>query len=176
MLICFQRQHRVGLEAAKANKTGAAKMWVGVTLVLGSAFLGIKGYEYKAKFAHGIYPQSPRSRIYEKADLEYGSAARVRLSELDPGDGFHEGKIAKPAGGHGAGQDQTDSERLTKAKRSQQRPHARLPTLAQLAAEIMPMPVGQGGGHATGLNDEHPWLKLPMVIPGGNMWASTYFT
>ena len=30
-------------------------------------------------------------------------------------------------------------------------------------------------GHAHGLNDEHPWLKLPMVIPGGNMWASTYF-
>ena len=22
---------------------------------------------------------------------------------------------------------------------------------------------------------EHPWLKLPIVIPGGNMWASTYF-
>ena len=26
-----------------------------------------------------------------------------------------------------------------------------------------------------GLNDLYPWLKLPMVIPGGNMWASTYF-
>ncbi len=26
-----------------------------------------------------------------------------------------------------------------------------------------------------GLNDEHPWLRLPIRIPGGNMWASTYF-
>jgi cytochrome c oxidase subunit 3 len=26
-----------------------------------------------------------------------------------------------------------------------------------------------------GLNDEHPWLKLPIMIPGGNLWASTYF-
>ena len=26
-----------------------------------------------------------------------------------------------------------------------------------------------------GLNDEYAWLKLPIVIPGGNMWASTYF-
>jgi len=26
-----------------------------------------------------------------------------------------------------------------------------------------------------GINDAVPWLKLPMVIPGGHMWASTYF-
>jgi cytochrome c oxidase subunit 3 len=47
--------------------------------------------------------------------------------------------------------------------------------LARVAAEIMPMPVSEGSGHATGLNDEYPWLKMPVVIPGGNMWASTYF-
>jgi cytochrome c oxidase subunit 3 len=34
---------------------------------------------------------------------------------------------------------------------------------------------GGHGGHASGLNDIFPWLKLPAVIPGGNMWASTYF-
>jgi cytochrome c oxidase subunit 3 len=33
----------------------------------------------------------------------------------------------------------------------------------------------EGDGHAHGLNDEHPWLKLPIMIPGGPMWASTYF-
>ena len=26
-----------------------------------------------------------------------------------------------------------------------------------------------------GLNDEEHWLKLPIYIPSGNMWASTYF-
>ena len=26
-----------------------------------------------------------------------------------------------------------------------------------------------------GLNEEHHWLRLPMKIPSGNMWASTYF-
>ena len=26
-----------------------------------------------------------------------------------------------------------------------------------------------------GINDAFPWLRLPIVIPGGNMWASTYF-
>ncbi|MCA9176022.1 MAG: cytochrome c oxidase subunit 3 [Planctomycetales bacterium] len=30
-------------------------------------------------------------------------------------------------------------------------------------------------GHHHGVNDEHHWLRLPMMIPSGNMWASTYF-
>lgn len=31
------------------------------------------------------------------------------------------------------------------------------------------------GEQAAGWNDQYPWLKLPLVIPGGNLWASTYF-
>jgi cytochrome c oxidase subunit 3 len=31
------------------------------------------------------------------------------------------------------------------------------------------------GGHHHGLNAHHDWLMLPMMIPSGNMWASTYF-
>ena len=46
--------------------------------------------------------------------------------------------------------------------------------IADLAAEIMPMPP-TAAAHAEGLNDEYSWLRLPIVIPGGNMWASTYF-
>jgi cytochrome c oxidase subunit 3 len=40
---------------------------------------------------------------------------------------------------------------------------------------------GQHGEHAAGghgevgLNAAEPWLRLPMKIPSGNMWASTYF-
>ena len=30
-------------------------------------------------------------------------------------------------------------------------------------------------GHFHGVNHEHDWLRLPMFIPSGNMWASTYF-
>ena len=57
--------------------------------------------------------------------------------------------------------------------------------LDHLARQIMPPhhsptdPVGDPQADAKnpppGWNDQHHWLKLPMVIPGGNMWASTYF-
>jgi len=30
-------------------------------------------------------------------------------------------------------------------------------------------------GHAKGYNDQYPWLRLPIMIPGGPLWASTYF-
>jgi len=30
-------------------------------------------------------------------------------------------------------------------------------------------------GEWHGLNDEYHWLRLPMKLPSGNMWASTYF-
>lgn len=31
------------------------------------------------------------------------------------------------------------------------------------------------GAESKDYNDRYPWLKLPIMIPGGNMWASTYF-
>jgi cytochrome c oxidase subunit 3 len=33
----------------------------------------------------------------------------------------------------------------------------------------------EGAGHAAGYNDRYSWLKLPIMIPGGPLWASTYF-
>jgi hypothetical protein len=51
--------------------------------------------------------------------------------------------------------------------------------MAVVADQIMPLPSGEPsgghGGHGGGINDVFPWLRLPVVIPGGNMWASTYF-
>ncbi len=49
-----------------------------------------------------------------------------------------------------------------------------------LASEIRglsldPHQAHAGGEHPHGLNDDHPWLRLPVVIPGGNTWADTYF-
>lgn len=72
----------LAFELAKANKSGLARLALLVTFLLGALFLGVKMYEYNAKFAHGIYPQKPHSQIYEKADVYYVAAVRTRLSSL----------------------------------------------------------------------------------------------
>jgi cytochrome c oxidase subunit 3 len=83
VLICSSVTIVLALEAAKANKSGLAKLLLLATLALGSVFLGVKAYEYQAKFAHGIYPWMPRSRIFEKADIYFVSAVRDRLMQIN---------------------------------------------------------------------------------------------
>ena len=74
----LQRQRRAVLGSGQERtSTSAAKGWLLVTFVLGCVFLGVKMYEYNAKFSHGIYPWKPHSRIYEKADLNYAAAVRT---------------------------------------------------------------------------------------------------
>src|SRR4029079_5192454 len=82
VLICSSVSIVLSLEAAKKNKSDSARMWLFVTFVLGSIFLGVKAYEYMAKFSHGIYPMQPRSQIYERPDQYYASAVRARLMDL----------------------------------------------------------------------------------------------
>ena len=165
VLICSSVSVVLALEAAKSNQANNAKFWIGITLALGGVFLGVKAYEYNAKFAHGIYPWYPRSRIYEKPDVYFGSAVRGRATAL-----LTEYKTTP--------EDATKyADRISlleRLKADADSASADEHKLARLGAEIMPMPVDESS-HATGLNDEHPWLKMPVVIPGGNMWASTYF-
>ncbi len=51
VLICSSVTIVLGLEAARANKAAAAKLWILLTLILGSVFLLVKMYEYNAKFS-----------------------------------------------------------------------------------------------------------------------------
>ncbi|HET6879617.1 MAG TPA: heme-copper oxidase subunit III [Pirellulales bacterium] len=164
VLICSSVSVVLALEAAKSNQADRAKMWIIITLALGGVFLGVKMYEYNAKFSHGIYPWYPRSRVYERPDVYFGSAVRGRATAL-----LSDIK-SDPEEAQRRADDVALLERLHAASASTDQRK-----LALLAAEIMPMPVSEGSGHAGGLNEEHPWLKMPVVIPGGNMWASTYF-
>ena len=82
VLICSSVSVVLALEAAKSNNAFMAKSWMFITLVLGTVFLGVKGYEYQSKFSHSIHPMKPRSLLYEKADLRYVAAVRTRLTEL----------------------------------------------------------------------------------------------
>ena len=219
VLICSSLSIVLSIEAARRNQTAAAKGWLLLTLTLGSLFLGVKAYEYNAKFAHGIYPMSPRSLIWEKADLNYGAAVRIRLTDLVIELMPELDQLAVEMEQLAAEQEQLarqgdelsrqDQARLNALKADSKDRKNRLTlcnnllagpvqkaelaaargkdllagraALEQLADSIMPLHhVSLSGGeqdqtHDTGLNDEHPWLKLPIRIPGGNMWASTYF-
>jgi cytochrome c oxidase subunit 3 len=185
VLICSSVTIVLALEAARANKSGLAKRWMLLTLLLGTLVLGVKGYEYQAKFAHGIYPAAPRGRIYEKPDLYYGSAVRARLGQPAIIDKLKELDEA-PAGSLTSEQEAARG-RLQQIRKMVASPDQQAFDLAVVADQVMPLPTegpggshgggesGGHGGHVSGLNDIFPWLKLPAVIPGGNMWASTYF-
>ncbi len=205
VLICSSVTIVLALEAAKKNLASTAKGWMLLTLVLGCLFLGIKGWEYKAKFSHGIYPKLPHSQIYEKADVYYGQAVRFRLAELRAGieeesqekkektdEDRERLKIIGQIGSELAVAEQTiqaqpDShqgrillQRLTdkiypRASLHEHRKSSGHKTTATSSSPFKLISVGAESDHPTGLNDQYPWLKLPFVIPGGNMWASTYF-
>jgi cytochrome c oxidase subunit 3 len=75
----------LALEAARANKPALAKVaWI-ATFLLGSSFLGVKVFEYGSKFDHGIYPQRPRGRLYDNADIYYVAAVRDRFATIVTG-------------------------------------------------------------------------------------------
>ncbi|MGI9428683.1 MAG: cytochrome c oxidase subunit 3 [Bythopirellula sp.] len=208
VLICSSVTVVLGLEAAKRDNNSAAKGWMLLTFLLGSVFLGIKLYEYNAKFSHGVYPQYPHSQIYEKPDVYYAQAVRMRLNkmkaELENNTARTEAEDAQlemvdqiaqdlvvPA--ETALRDNPDSAlgrvlifkmadeiypRASVHEHHGDAGHATLPArqspFSLTAASGETASAGQGG-HLEGLNDKYPWLKLPIMIPGGNMWASTYF-
>src|SRR6187549_2643297 len=82
VLICSSVTVVLGFEAAKKNNASSAKGWILLTFLLGCVFLGVKMYEYSAKFSHGIYPQKYHGMVYDKPDVYYGSAVRQRLNDL----------------------------------------------------------------------------------------------
>jgi cytochrome c oxidase subunit 3 len=82
VLICSSLSIVLAYEAARTNKAKLAKIWFTVTFALACVFLGIKAGEYYGKFQHGIFPQKPHSKIYEKADIYYVSAVRTQLNDM----------------------------------------------------------------------------------------------
>lgn len=169
VLICSSVSIVLTLEAARSNRAGVAKRWLLTTILLGSGFLGIKSYEYIAKFNHGIYPAVPRSRVYGKPGIYFASAIRQRVQKI------RSGINAKGV------------ENLTDEDRNRLHvldeisadpalgPDPTRAMLVTLVERIQPESLEPGEPYHEGWNDKHEWLKLPIVIPGGNMWASTYF-
>jgi cytochrome c oxidase subunit 3 len=237
-------------------------VWLVVTFLAGAIFLGVKAYEYKEKFRHGIHPAVPRSLLHERADVYYVSAVKERLAKyrleladkvqqqtataeeqdhLKVIDDFSENAVAwterqvslnlepyavmealayqiyplERRGGDVATyleyerrqiQDELNrlqlelSEKESAAKVAasalpngeqfvsvtvQEQPDAAAPVDPETAAlqqrikaikgrlEYLPHLEEVADHH--GMNEHYQWMKLPMMLPSGNMWASTYF-
>lgn len=190
VLICSSVTVVLALEAARADNPGTAKLWTLLTLALGGVFLGVKAYEYNAKFSHGIYPQSPHSLIYEKADIHYAAAVRLRLAALKTSleterKQLEESKAAPTAIAELNNKlrrvDELAKNELALEEKAATAPSPveRQMALETLAQEIMPLSHEAHAEHAAqagGVTEkEQAWMRLPIRIPGGNMWASTYF-
>ena len=226
VLICSSVSIVLALEASKSNKASLAKLWMIVTFVLGSLFLGVKAYEYNSKFAHGIYPAQPHSQVYDRADIYYVAALRARLKDLEKEELSAEDKelaakllslvrwtelqVAKTNDegailalsydiyplhryekyAHGqieSRQKQVASE-LASVEASQQQLDQKTGELTPEEKKQLALIIDEKGNLLNcqevlaeikkgdhGLNDQHHWLKMPIYIPSGNMWASTYF-
>jgi cytochrome c oxidase subunit 3 len=213
----------LALEAAKQNNASLAKSWIVLTFVLGSVFLGVKAFEYRAKFSHGIYPSLPHSGIYESANVNYAAAVRLRVAELkNPLAAKEKRTEAEDAQIQVLDSIAAELDAAEKTLRDNpESPEGRV-LLLRLADRIYPRAsvhamqdgnmhdeiehlkieddqdpleeeiekaastgtplltlasaeTSHDAGHLMGLNDQYPWLKLPIMIPGGNTWASTYF-
>ena len=83
VLICSSVTIVLALECAKSNKAGLAKIWMLVTLVLGSRLPGREEVRVQRQvLARHLSGVASHRRIYERADLDYGSAARLRLNAV----------------------------------------------------------------------------------------------
>ena len=191
VLICSSVSVVLALEAARLGRAGATKLWILVTFALGALFLGIKAYEYNSKFIHGLYPrrdaaselyERAHSQIYEKADLYYVAAVRQRLTSV--------------VAALDARAEKSDADKrlldeakplLKKVEELEQRaatsvdPVARMMATEEVADMVTPPALPrQGAAHDAAaepesLNQRYPELQLPIRVPGGNLWASTYF-
>jgi cytochrome c oxidase subunit 3 len=184
ILICSSVTVVLALEMSKKNNAAAAKGWILLTLILGTMFVGIKAYEYNAKFSHRIYPAAGPGPIYEKADIYYAAAVRTRLNELQTAlqaqaepteQQQHRIEVVQAILTNYVEPAEQAAGRNANAVEAEQE-------LEELANTVMPLHHAAHGTqspeaevHHAGLNDEHSWLELPIRIPGGNMWASTYF-
>ena len=59
--------------AVQSNQRGKGIRWMVITLLFATGFLVVKAFEWRAKFSHGIYPESPEMLLRPQGEqLFYG--------------------------------------------------------------------------------------------------------
>lgn len=165
VLICSSVTVVLAHAAMQDGDIKKVRSFLWATFALGSVFLGVKAYEYYGKFSHGVIP----GRVYEEPGLAYSQRVMADLDAYSgmaaQGGGQGESATAAAAEGQpGAGHHGEISAEARDAAISVAN-EIRTGTLTGAALEA----------RVEELRQKHPSLHLPEVIPGGNLWASTYF-
>ena len=116
LLICSSVTIMYALRTAKQEMAGKSNQWLMATFVLGCSFLGILAYEYNSKFEHGVYPQHPRSLLYDRADLSFLAGVKaVTDQEILSREQLKTAAVAQSPTGDAYSQDTLETLRLVRA-------------------------------------------------------------
>jgi cytochrome c oxidase subunit III len=157
--------------AAGKGDFNKATLYVGVTLALGILFLGIKAYEYNAKFAHDILPGrigellpgmgQKREDQFHAVGIQYLDRIRSQLKE----------KLDK-AGIKGASDVGNATEELKLCFALSEQMKGDRQVQGRYVPPLTPAEVGE---KVNEILHHDPEAHLTPAIPHGNMWASCYF-
>jgi cytochrome c oxidase subunit 3 len=165
---CLHEAKKATDEAGKKALLKKATMYLGGTLALGLVFLGVKGYEYKAKFDHEILP----SRIFEVGkdgpqSYKFVRHVKAQLEHIDKEGGVND--AAKPMC-----KDLLAD--ITAGKLSPKEVNERIVGTEYVKRNKCDMPVKEPGAKdVKGILEADPNAHLSYSIPYGNLWASSYF-
>jgi len=164
VLICSSVTIVLALESAKVNKAGMAKVWMALTLILGGVFLGVKAYEYNAKFSHGIYPAF-RAVASTSAPISISGRRRGSACSRSSSLGENAGRSADGRTGRSIGASQANEGRFFLHE----------PCYAAADGDdIMPRRRSKGAHerreHVETLSETHPWVQLPCPTPDMKEW------
>lgn len=178
----------VAFEALNENKPGRGRIYLLFTVLLAFAFLGIKSYEYYGKWQHRILP----GRVTENENQALDQAVRdlkaaVEASGLPR---LREEVKTLRAGEAPAVKGFSPEQREERAAATEKSIERIMPfetavtaLVDRIRARELPVHAKKGEASVTGefekLKEQFPAfakeLHEPEIIPGGNLFASTYF-
>ncbi len=188
VLICSSLTVVLAHHAVVVRKFQQATLYVGVTLALGAVFLGIKAYEYNAKFQHHILP-GYIGEVLPGANEPPGDLTDKQKEDWRFNDAVQREKAYHAVGMQYVVRVRGELEEITKgvdATNVADKP----PVVKDCYALLQDMNGGKNadgtykrpmapedvGAHVNKLLHEHEdEVHLTPSIPFGNLWASCYF-
>jgi len=147
-------------------QTQKAIMYLGLTLALGTLFLVVKGFEYKAKFDHHILPGKIAEKLDGPAGYKFVRKVEAELTHIDE---HQTGANAEALPMCKALLDDIKSTKITPKQVNLRIRGSHHTAKTDLPAGFDPET------HLKGIMEVDPEAHLSYSIPWGNLWASCYF-